>query len=68
MNTVEVWIADKIKALSETFAIDMGYEVMNNHYRIVLRVGQESAEKWSSMEIINRWNELFKLPVIISRY
>jgi REP element-mobilizing transposase RayT len=63
------WIADKIKALSETFAIDVAaYAVMNNHYHIVLRVDQESAEKWNSLAVINRWNELFRLPVIISRF
>ncbi len=63
------WIADKIKALSNTFAIDVAaYAVMNNHYHIVLRVDQESAEQWNSLEVINRWNELFRLPVIISRF
>ena len=40
------WIADKIKSLSEVFAIDVAaYAVMNNHYHIVLRVDQESAER-----------------------
>ena len=63
------WIADKIKELSETFAIDVAaYAVMNNHYHIVLRVDLESVEQWNSLEVINRWNELFKLPVIISRF
>ena len=63
------WISDKIKMLSETFAIDVAaYAVMNNHYHIVLRVDQESAEQWNSLEIINRWNQLFRLPVIISRF
>lgn len=63
------WISDKIKALSEVFAIDVAaYAVMNNHYHIVLRVDQESAEQLNSLEVINRWNELFRLPVIISRF
>ncbi len=63
------WIADKIKALSSVFAIDIAaYSVMNNHYHIVLRVDQEGAELWSTLEVINRWGELFKYPVIISRF
>ena len=63
------WIADKIKSLSSTFAIDVAaYAVMNNHYHIVLRVDQECAEQWSSLEVINRWNELFRLPVIIDSF
>jgi len=47
------WIADKIKALSETFAIDVeAYAVMSNHYHVVLRVDQELAENWTTSEVI----------------
>lgn len=63
------WIADKIKDLAEVFAIDVAaYSVMSNHYHIVLRVDQEMAESWNSLEIIEQWNALFNLPVIISRF
>jgi len=63
------WIADKIKDLSETFAIDVAaYAVMSNHYHIVLRVDQERAESWSSIEVIERWSTFFTLPVLISRF
>ena len=63
------WIADKIKALSETFAIDVAaYAVMSNHYHIVLRVDQNLAASWSSTEIIQRWNTFFTLPALISRF
>ncbi len=47
------WIADKIKTLSQTFAIDVAaYAVMSNHYHIVLHVDQALAESWSSIEVI----------------
>jgi len=63
------WISDKIKALSETFAIDVAaYAVMSNHYHIVLRVDQEQAESWTPLEVIERWNTFFTLPVLISRF
>ena len=63
------WISDKIKVLAETFAIDVAaYAVMSNHYHIVLRVDQEMAESWNSIEIIQLWNTLFSVPVIISRF
>ena len=63
------WIADKIKALSETFAIDVAaYAVMSNHYHIVLRVDQDLAESWNAIEVIERWNTFFTLPVLISRF
>jgi len=63
------WIVDKIKVLAKTFAIDVAaYSVMSNHYHIVLRVDQELAENWNSLEVIEKWTELFSQPVIISRF
>ena len=63
------WIADKIKVLAETFAIDVAaYAVMSNHYHIVLHVDQEHAKSWSALEVIKRWDVFFTLPVIISRF
>ncbi len=63
------WIADKIKDLAKVFAIDIAaYSVMSNHYHVVLRVDQEMAERWSSIEVIERWTKLFSKPVIISRF
>ncbi len=63
------WIIDKIKDLSEILAIDVtAYAVMHNHYHIVLKVDQETAESWNAIEVIERWNTFFTLPVIISRF
>jgi hypothetical protein len=63
------WISDKIKSLSQVFAIDVAaYAVLNNHYHVVLRVDQEAATTWSSCEVIHRWSEFFNQPVIISRF
>ena len=63
------WIADKIKALSAVFAIDVAaYAVMSNHYHIVVHVDQESNEAWTSLEVIERWGKLFSIPVMITRF
>lgn len=63
------WISEKIKALADTFAIDVAaYAVMSNHYHIVLRVDQVLVESWNSIEVIEKWTELFSQPVIISRF
>jgi len=63
------WIAHKIKDLAKIFAIDVAaYSVMSNHYHIVLRVDQKTAENWNSIEVIEHWNAFFNLPVIISRF
>ena len=52
------WIADKIRELSETFAIDVAaYAVMSNHYHVVLRVDQDAAELWTTGEVIRRWGK-----------
>ncbi len=63
------WIADKIKVLANTFAIDVAaYAVMSNHYHIVLRVDQDLAESWNPLEVIEKWTTFFSQPVIISRF
>ena len=63
------WIANKLKSLTEIFAIDVAaYAVMSNHYHVVLQVDQKGAEAWNSLEVIERWGELFSYPVMISRF
>jgi REP element-mobilizing transposase RayT len=54
------WIADRIKALAQRFAIDIGaYAVMSNHYHVVLHVDREKALSWDTTEVIRRWHLLF---------
>ena len=63
------WISEKIKYLADVFSIDVAaYAVMSNHYHVVLRIGEEKAKGWSSVEVIERWDKLFSLPVIITRF
>ena len=63
------WIADKLKSFSDLFSIDIAaYSVMNNHYHIVVRVDKEQAQQWSHRTVIERWGELFKLPIIITNF
>ena len=63
------WIADKIKVLAEVFAIDVAaYAVMSNHYHLVLRIDQEKAKGWNSIEVIEHWADIFSQPVIITRF
>ncbi len=64
------WIADKLKSLSESFAIDIAaYAVMSNHYHVVLRVDKAEADSWSRQEVHRRWRSHFATtPVIVGRY
>jgi hypothetical protein len=41
---------------------------MSNHYHVILHVDTERAKGWSEQEVIERWEKLFSLPVIVQRY
>ncbi|MES9986747.1 MAG: hypothetical protein ABW077_02445 [Candidatus Thiodiazotropha endolucinida] len=63
------WIVDRMKQLAEIFAIDIcAYAVLSNHYHVILHVDIKEAAEWSKEDIIERWERLFSLPVIIQRY
>ena len=63
------WIQERLKHLSETFAIEVcAYAIMSNHVHTVLRLQQVQAENWSEEQVIERWKKLFSLPVLVERY
>ena len=63
------WIVDKLKQLSSIYAIDIcAYAIMSNHYHVVLHVDIEKVNKWSTEEVISRWQKLFSGNVLINRY
>jgi REP element-mobilizing transposase RayT len=63
------WIVDRLKLLTDIFAIDIcAYAVMSNHYHVVLHVDSKRAAGWSEQDVISRWKRLFSLPIIVQRY
>ncbi|MEW8428259.1 MAG: transposase [gamma proteobacterium symbiont of Ctena orbiculata] len=63
------WIVDRMKQLAEIFAIDIcAYAVMSNHYHVILHIDAENAAGWSEQVVIERWERLFSLPVLVQRY
>ncbi|MCU7920443.1 MAG: transposase [Candidatus Thiodiazotropha sp. (ex Epidulcina cf. delphinae)] len=63
------WIVDRMKQLADLFAIDIcAYSVLSNHYHVILHVDTERAAGWSEQAVIERWERLFSLPVIVQRY
>jgi hypothetical protein len=63
------WIVDRIKELTDIFAIDCcAYSVMSNHYHVIVHVDADSAARWSENDVIERWERVFSLPVIVERY
>jgi hypothetical protein len=55
------WVEDRLLMLTSVFAIDIAaYAVMSNHLHIVLRIDLETAQSWSSIDVVNQWHQLFK--------
>jgi hypothetical protein len=41
---------------------------MSNHYHLVVRLNRQQAEDWSEEAVMERWERLFSLPVLLDRY
>ncbi len=65
----KTWVVEKLKELSEVFAIDVcAYAIRSNHYHTILHVDAEKAKNWDQDEVIERWRKLFGGGVSIERY
>jgi REP element-mobilizing transposase RayT len=65
----KVWMEDRLRQLSAVFSIDLcAYAVMSNHYHLVLHVDKRRAVEWSSKDVVHRWSQLFRLPLIVQRW
>jgi hypothetical protein len=63
------WIVERLALLSNTFAIDIcAYSIMSNHFHGVLKINANLAQCWTDDEVVQRWQQLFSLPVLIDRY
>ena len=63
------WIEKHLLLLSNVFCIDVaGYAIMSNHYHLVLHVDQQRACELTDEEVLKRWLQLYKGPVLIQRY
>ncbi len=63
------WVVDRLTELAPVFAIEVcAFAIMSNHYHLVLRVDKESATNLTDEAVIQRWQQLFKLPALIVRF
>lgn len=63
------WIADRLLHLADIFAIDVAaYAVMSNHYHVVLRIDQATAQAWDRDAVLTRWYRLFAGHNLADRY
>ncbi|WP_026280651.1 transposase [Thioalkalivibrio sp. ALE9] len=63
------WVLERLCELQGVFAVDVcAYAVMSNHYHLVVRLDSDRATAWSEGEVMERWERLFSLPLLVVRY
>ncbi|TQE93177.1 MAG: transposase [Spiribacter salinus] len=63
------WVLERLCELQGVFAVDVcAYAVMSNHYHLVVRLDSDRATAWSEDEVMERWERLFSLPLLVARY
>ena len=63
------WVVVRLQQLTGIFTIDIcAYAVMSNHYHLVLHVDKERAMSLSEAQVIQRWKQLFGLPMLVEHY
>lgn len=57
------WIRDRIRELTALFAIEVdSYDVMSNHFHVVVRTLPERVAGWTDAEVARRWLSLYPGP------
>jgi REP element-mobilizing transposase RayT len=65
----KTWVIKRLRELSEVFSISIcAYAVMSNHYHLVLHVDREHPANMVDREVLERWQRLFSLPVLLRNY
>ena len=63
------WIEQKIYALTDVYCIEIcAYAIMSNHYHLVVNINQDKALKLTLHQVVERWSQIHKLPVLIQRW
>lgn len=54
--------------LEQAFRIDISaYAIMSNHYHIVVYINKSLALSLTDGQVIERWQQLFQLPLLVQR-
>lgn len=63
------WVLERLRTLRSVLAIDLcAYAIMSSHYYLVVHLNPEQGEEWTEEEVIERWQRLFSLPLLVVRY
>ncbi len=67
-NHRRAWLVDRLKQQALIFGIDIcAYAIMNNHYHVVLRVDRDRVRQWTDAQVLTRWTQLFRGPLLVRR-
>jgi hypothetical protein len=63
------WVEDKLLSLTQVFVIDVCvYAIMSNHTYTVLFIDEETAKRWSTKAVLERWHQLFNGILLAQQY
>ena len=65
----KAWVVERLRELSDVFTMSIcAYAVMSNHYHLVLHVDRARAMAMSDVDVVERWQRLFTLPLLLQQF
>ncbi len=63
------WVEERLLFLSSVFSISIcAYAVMSNHTHVVVCVDKDTADGWSTEEVVKRWHQMYQGTLLSQRY
>jgi len=63
------WVEERLLFLSSVFSISIcAYAVMSNHTHVVVCVDKDTADGWSTKEVVKRWHQLYQGTLLSQKY
>ena len=55
------WLRQRVLELADIFSIKLlAFSILENHFHVVLKVDQDTADDWTDHEVLVRWHKLYK--------